>query len=116
MFIQFFQALKSAKIPVSVREYLTLMQALEADLAGRSVEDFYYLSRAALVKDERFLDRFGERDVDDNQLRAIQTVLIIDLFDDNGANGCSNLLILRGQIESRQLQLAQHVGKGRRNH
>lgn len=60
MFIQFFQALKSAKIPVSVREYLTLMQALEADLAGRSVEDFYYLSRAALVKDERFLDRFDQ--------------------------------------------------------
>ena len=58
MFINFFQELKAAKIPVSLREYLTLMEAMEANLAGRRVEDFYYLSRAALVKDERNLDKF----------------------------------------------------------
>ena len=45
-------------MPVTLREYLTLMQAMEADLAGRRVEDFYYLSRTALVKDERNLDKF----------------------------------------------------------
>src|SRR3569832_2217953 len=58
MFVNFFHELKDAGIPVTLREYLTLMQALEADLASRRVEDFYYLSRAALVKDERNLDKF----------------------------------------------------------
>ena len=58
MFVTFFQQLKGAGIPVTLREYLDLMQAMEADLASRRVEDFYYLSRAALVKDERNLDKF----------------------------------------------------------
>ncbi|HOV04187.1 MAG TPA: VWA domain-containing protein, partial [Kaistiaceae bacterium] len=53
MFVTFFHELKSAGLPVSLREYLTLMEALKADLADKKVEDFYYLSRAALVKDER---------------------------------------------------------------
>src|SRR5215203_2854874 len=58
MFVSFFHELKAAGVPVTLREYLTLMQAMDADLAGRRVEDFYYLSRAALVKDERNLDKF----------------------------------------------------------
>ena len=58
MFVSFFHELKSAGVPVTLREYLTLMEAMQADLAGRRVEDFYYLSRAALVKDERNLDKF----------------------------------------------------------
>ncbi len=58
MFAKFFHELKSAGVPVSLREYLTLVEAMEADLAERRVEDFYYLSRASLVKDERNLDKF----------------------------------------------------------
>src|SRR5579872_630856 len=58
MFVTFFTELKSAGVPVTLREYLTLMQAMDADLASRRVEDFYYLSRAALVKDERNLDKY----------------------------------------------------------
>src|SRR5512136_574914 len=58
MFITFFQELKQAGVPVTLREYLTLMQAMDADLASRRVDDFYYLSRATLVKDERNLDKF----------------------------------------------------------
>src|ERR1700756_5546105 len=58
MFLQFFTSLRDAQVPVSLREYLTLMEALDADLAGQSVENFYYLARAALVKDERNLDKF----------------------------------------------------------
>src|SRR4029078_4461203 len=58
MFVTFFHELKSAGVPVTLREYLTLMEAMDKDLAGRRVEDFYYLSRAALVKDERNLDKF----------------------------------------------------------
>ena len=58
MFVAFFHELKSAGVPVTLREYLTLMEAMQADLAGRRVEDFYYLARSALVKDERNLDKF----------------------------------------------------------
>ena len=58
MFVAFFQELKTAGVPVTLREYLTLMEAMEKDLAGRRVEDFYYLARTALVKDERNLDKF----------------------------------------------------------
>ncbi|HRY05732.1 MAG TPA: VWA domain-containing protein, partial [Hyphomicrobiaceae bacterium] len=60
MFTTFFHELKAAKVPVTLREYLTLMEALSADLASRRVEDFYYLARATLVKDERHLDRFDQ--------------------------------------------------------
>jgi hypothetical protein len=58
MLLNFFTALRVAKVPVSLREYLTLLAGLEADLAGQSMEGFYYLSRTALVKDERNLDKF----------------------------------------------------------
>ena len=58
MFVKFFAELKSAKVPVTLKEYLTLMEALDADLADKKVEDFYYLSRTVLVKDERHLDKF----------------------------------------------------------
>ncbi|MCV0369333.1 VWA domain-containing protein [Filomicrobium sp.] len=60
MFVDFFHQLKAAKVPVTLREYLTLMEGLAADIAGRRVEDFYYLARATLVKDERHLDRFDQ--------------------------------------------------------
>ena len=58
MFLNFFYELKQAGVPVSVREYLTFLQAMNADLAEKHIEEFYYLSRASLVKDERHLDKF----------------------------------------------------------
>ncbi len=58
MFLTFFTGLRAAGVPVTLREFLTLMQALDADLAEKRVEDFYYLSRTCLVKDERNIDRF----------------------------------------------------------
>jgi uncharacterized protein len=58
MFLTFFTELRAAKVPVTLREYLTLMEALDQDLADKRVEDFYFLSRACLVKDERNLDKF----------------------------------------------------------
>jgi len=60
MFLQFFTSLRQAQVPVTLREYLTLMEALDAGCADRSVEQFYFLSRAALVKDERNLDKFDK--------------------------------------------------------
>src|SRR6202165_328175 len=58
MFATFFHELKAAGLPVTLPEFLALMEAMEKYLAGRRVESFYYLSRAALVKDERNLDKF----------------------------------------------------------
>jgi uncharacterized protein with von Willebrand factor type A (vWA) domain len=58
MFVSFLAELKAAGLPVSVREYLTLMEAMSADLAEKRVEDFYFLARTTLVKDEKNLDRF----------------------------------------------------------
>ncbi|OSQ39721.1 vWA domain-containing protein [Thalassospira mesophila] len=60
MFIGFFYKLKDARVPVSLREYLTLLEAVETGVAGYSVEDFYYLARATLIKDERNLDKFDQ--------------------------------------------------------
>ena len=58
MLIDFFYTLRAAKLPVSVKEYLTLLEALQAGVIGPSVDDFYYLSRSALVKDEAQYDKF----------------------------------------------------------
>lgn len=44
MFLSFFTALRDAQVPVTLREYLTLMEALDKDLADKSVEDFYFLA------------------------------------------------------------------------
>jgi len=72
MLIDFFYTLRSAKLPVSVKEYLTLLEALkegvvgpnmpepadDADARGYKIDDFYYLSRTTLVKDEKHYDKF----------------------------------------------------------
>jgi uncharacterized protein with von Willebrand factor type A (vWA) domain len=58
MFVNFFLELRKAKVPASLREYLTLIEAMKAGVPAYRVEDFYYLSRSALVKDERNLDKF----------------------------------------------------------
>ena len=58
MFTAFVEQLRSAGLPVSITEYLTLMGAMKQGVADYSIDDFYFLSRATLVKDERHLDRF----------------------------------------------------------
>ena len=58
MFVPFFETLRRAGVPVSLREYLTFLEAMRAGLATYDVEAFYYLARAAMVKDERHVDRF----------------------------------------------------------
>ena len=60
MLTTFFTELRAAKIPVSITEYLSLLQAMDQDLAQASVDNFYFLSRLCLVKDERHLDRFDQ--------------------------------------------------------
>ena len=58
MLINFFYTLRAAKLQVSIREYLTLIEALKAGVIGPSVDEFYYLSRTTLVKDETQFDKF----------------------------------------------------------
>src|SRR3954467_8714250 len=58
MLIDFFLKLKSHKLPVSIKEYLTLLEAMDKKVIGPSINDFYYLSRIALVKDEANFDKF----------------------------------------------------------
>jgi uncharacterized protein with von Willebrand factor type A (vWA) domain len=65
MLIDFFYTLRSAKLPVSVKEYLTLLEALQANVVGpnsdaSSMDDFYHLSRMILVKDEKHFDKFDK--------------------------------------------------------
>ncbi|CAB1368848.1 vWA domain-containing protein [Denitratisoma oestradiolicum] len=60
MLINFFLHLKARKLPVSTREFLTLLEAMQARLAGHSIDDFYILSRACLVKDETQYDKFDQ--------------------------------------------------------
>jgi uncharacterized protein with von Willebrand factor type A (vWA) domain len=58
MLIDFFYALKKSKVPVSIQEFLTLLEALKKQVIAPSINDFYYLARISLVKDEKFYDRY----------------------------------------------------------
>ena len=58
MFLNFFDELRQAKVPVTLKEYLALLEGLDKHVIDMKVEEFYYLSRAILVKDERNLDKF----------------------------------------------------------
>ena len=60
MFLNFFTELRSAKVPVTLKEYLMLMDGMDKHVIGTKVDDFYYLARTALVKDERNLDKFDK--------------------------------------------------------
>ncbi|HVE07185.1 MAG TPA: VWA domain-containing protein [Paraburkholderia sp.] len=60
MLIDFFYTLRAAKLPVSVKEYLTLLEALKSDVIAPSLDEFYYLSRMTLVKDEQYFDKFDQ--------------------------------------------------------
>jgi len=61
MFLNFFFDLKNANLPVSLKEYLILIEAMNKRVIDSfKINDFYYLSRSTLVKDERYLDKFDK--------------------------------------------------------
>ncbi|WP_011297204.1 vWA domain-containing protein [Cupriavidus necator] len=60
MLIDFFFSLRHAKLPVSVKEYLTMLEALKAQVITPSIDEFYYLARMTLVKDEKHFDKFDQ--------------------------------------------------------
>ncbi|VVE73696.1 von Willebrand factor A [Pandoraea anapnoica] len=60
MLIDFFYTLRAAKLPVSVKEYLTLLEALQRQVIAPSLDEFYYLARLSLIKDEKHYDKFDQ--------------------------------------------------------
>ena len=103
MFVNFFLELRQAKVPVSLREYLTLIEGMKHNIAAYEIEDFYYLARATLVKDERHLDKFDRvfgacfkglepeegvlsRDLPEEWLRKLAEKLLIEVEDHDPAN------------------------------
>jgi len=60
VFFSFMEELRSAGISASLKEHLALLEALNADVISQSPEEFYYLARTTLVKDEALLDRFDQ--------------------------------------------------------
>jgi uncharacterized protein with von Willebrand factor type A (vWA) domain len=58
MFLDFFLLLKNDGLPVTINEYLTLLEALDSEIVKYNVDDFYYLSRSILIKHEQHIDRF----------------------------------------------------------
>jgi uncharacterized protein len=60
MLTDFFYSLREARLPVSVKEYLTLLEALKAQVIAPSLDEFYYLARMTLVKDEKYFDKFDQ--------------------------------------------------------
>jgi len=60
MLIPFFFALRDARVPVSIKEFLVLLEGLQAGLIDPSIDDFYQLARLTLVKDERHFDKFDQ--------------------------------------------------------
>ncbi len=60
MFLSFFNNLRNAKVPVSLREYLAFLEGMKAGLVTYDIDGFYYLARTIMVKDERHIDRFDQ--------------------------------------------------------
>ena len=58
MFVPFFDNLREMRVPVSLREYLAFLEGMAAGLATYDLEEFYYLARVSMVKDEKNLDKF----------------------------------------------------------
>ena len=58
MFLDFFFKLKNSRIPVTINEFFTFLEALKLELIQYDLDKFYYLARTSLIKDERLIDRF----------------------------------------------------------
>ncbi|MGC1488038.1 MAG: VWA domain-containing protein [Albidovulum sp.] len=82
MFGAFFQTLRTAGIPVSLREYLAFLEGMTANLVTYDVEGFYYLARTSMVKDERHLDRFDRAFAESFKgLETVSTEQVLNAID-----------------------------------
>ena len=78
MLLNLFSELKNSRVPVSIREYLNLLECLNENVISFNVEDFYFLSRASLVKNEKHIDRFDL--VFSSVFRGIEQIPIDELL------------------------------------
>lgn len=60
MLLNFFTELRNAKLPVTLKEYLALLEGLEKGIIPTDIEHFYYFARTSMIKDEKYLDRFDQ--------------------------------------------------------
>lgn len=125
MFTGFFYKLRRHKIPVTITEWMTLMNALSKGLAHSSLEDFYYLARAILVKDEALYDAYDEafqeyfRGLEDAlEIRSeiwewLQNTILRELFTDEELEAMSGMSLeeLIREFEKRlREQKSRHDG------
>lgn len=82
MFLNLFQNLRDAKLPVSLREYLTLLEAMKQSLVLYDIDEFYFLARSSLIKDERNLDRFDQ--VFAHTFKGLENASLADVIDKVG--------------------------------
>lgn len=79
MFLTLFCNMRDARLPVSLREYLMLLDAMKASLVLYDIDGFYYLARSALIKDERNLDRFDQ--VFAHTFKGLENVSLADVVE-----------------------------------
>ena len=80
MFLDFFLRLKQSKIPVSLNEFLTFLNTLKLDLVQYDINNFYYLARTSLIKDEKLIDKFDL--VFGEYFKSIENIEFDDVFKD----------------------------------
>ena len=79
MFLDFFFKLKDARIPVTLNEFFTFLDSIKLDFIQFNTENFYYMARASLVKDERLIDRFDV--VFGEYFKGIETLKLEDVLE-----------------------------------
>ena len=79
MFIPFFENLRAAKIPVSLREYLSFLEATKTGMVLYDIEGFYFLARTSMVKDERNLDKFDQ--VFSSTFKGLENISVEDVLE-----------------------------------
>ncbi len=79
MFLNFFFKLKDARIPVTLNEFFTFLDSIKLDFIQFNTENFYYMARASLVKDERLIDRFDV--VFGEYFKGIETLKLEDVLE-----------------------------------
>ena len=121
MLIDFLGHLRQHRVPVSIREWLDLLAALRAGLVFAEIDQFYFLSRLCLVKDEKYFDRFDQAfsayfdQMDDWQsvlaespAQALMATTLLDLFDPQSHQQWRELLgEYQARVEQRRLEEAR---------
>ena len=78
MFLDFFYKLKNSRIPVTLNEFFTFLESIQLDFIEYDVNNFYYIARTSLVKDERLIDRFDL--VFSEYFKGIESIQLDDIL------------------------------------